>query len=81
MKAKAWHPLVGEVDVELPESATDGRLYGLSISAVPDNTTHHWVPKYTTMRGEVVNTTFCVNCGIDYQGGVRNDETCPEAPK
>lgn len=41
---------------------------------MPDNTTHHWLPK---SDGRMV----CAYCGIDYDGGKHNDETCPEAPK
>ena len=38
------------------------------------STTHHWITK---SDGRVL----CSRCGQQYEGGIHNDETCPEAPK
>ena len=46
-----------------------------------DNQTHHWVTTYRTVKGEPVSKMQCYYCGITYEGGIHNEEPCPEAPK
>ena len=49
---------------------------------MPDNLSHHWVRhREVIYKGEHSFSMKCQYCGIAYEGGIHNDETCPEAPK
>jgi hypothetical protein len=42
-----------------------------------DNTSHHWKQTVHIKKGEPETTLSCEYCGIGYEGGIHNEETCP----